>query len=180
MKIHLKRITIRGIVTVIAALCIFLGSFFNYEDFLSILFGCILGGIYGAGAAGIYLVIKTAKFLLFSSNLEYLTLFSGSFLAALVSGLILGSPMPFEKKLGVAQIFKDLIAILASYIILCLFFFFAKGKENLIINLPSLFLKAAATLPLTIILRPIAGTQLYGSNEEEADELLESLRKKDN
>ena len=130
----------------------------------------------------------------------------GYFIAAAVSGLIAGSPFTFEKKFNIKNWLRILYAALAGYAAVyipgliwlrhCIlltpestFHALLKGQpageqfSNLmqIGLLPFIYydiLKLTVTVPVSALVRPFAAKILYGSDEEEAAELIESLKKK--
>ena len=130
----------------------------------------------------------------------------GYFIAAAVSGLIAGSPFTFEKKFNIKNWLRILCAALAGYAVVyipgliwlrhCIllnpestFHALLKGQpaseqfSNLmqIGLLPFIYydiLKLTVTVPVSALVRPFAAKILYGSDEEEAAELIESLKKK--
>ena len=128
----------------------------------------------------------------------------GYFIAAAVSGLIAGSPFTFEKKFSIKNWLRILYAALAGYAAVpgliwlrhCIlltpesaFHALLKGQpageqfSNLmqIGLLPFIYydiLKLTVTVPVSALVRPFAAKILYGSDEEEAAELIESLKKK--
>ncbi|MBO4386730.1 MAG: biotin transporter BioY [Treponema sp.] len=130
----------------------------------------------------------------------------GYFLGAAVSGLIAGSPFTFEKKFDIKNWLRILYAALAGYAAVyipgliwlrhCIlanpestFHTMLSGKTAAeqfsslmqIGLLPFIYydiLKLTVTVPLSALVRPFAAQILYGSDEEEAAELIESLKKK--
>lgn len=130
----------------------------------------------------------------------------GYFAAAAVSGLIAGSPYTFEKKFSAKNWLRLLLAAAVGYALvyvpglIWLRHCILANPENTFYGMlkdlsaddqwacvirmgltPFIYgdiLKLAATVPLCALVRPRAARILYGSEEEEAAELMESLKKK--
>jgi len=186
--------TIQNMMCIIAA-CILGGSQGAGAAGLFILAGGLGIPVFALGNSGIdYITGQTGGYIL------------GYFVAAAISGLIAGSPFTFEKKFTIKNWIRIFLAALTGYAVVYVpgmiwlrqsilanpestFNAILKGKSateqwtNIIKIglLPFIFhdiLKLTVTVPLCALARPFVARILYGSEEEEAEELMESLKKK--
>ena len=201
--------TLRNIFTALSAALICLGCFlsisygpipFTIQNMLVILSACVLGGANGAGATGIFIVLGTAGLPVFSGchgGVTYLMgptggFIAGYFLAALVSGLIVGTPHTFERKFS----WKNYgIIALAAFVGYALIYVpgipwymhvmsdngepvsFATAVSTCLTPfIPMDLAKFAVTIPLAAVLRPIAAKYFYPPEED--DEFFAGLKAK--
>ncbi len=206
-----KKNIIRSLATILAALLICLGVFtsreinsifYSAQDLLVILCATCLGGVSGAGAAGIYILLgcfNLKVFPGFNCGLEAISsqnagFIWGFFLGALVAGLFAGNPLEYEKKFSVKKTIFLAIGIFLGFAIIDtigLFWFcyssdidfFGNFKESVSKFIKPFILdksiKFFLTLLISLILRPVIAKILYpaADTEKEAEELLEKLKK---
>lgn len=97
MKTIAKLKIIRGSTTIFFAAIIFICGFFpelNIQIASAVLSGCILGGIQGAGSAGIFII---TQFIFSGFSLEQVGNFTAIFTSTFISGFVSGSPSIIEK-----------------------------------------------------------------------------------
>ncbi len=129
------RLTLRSTFTALFAALICVGCLISIplpggvpisvQNMFSILAGCTLGGIQGAGAVGLFIVLGAIGLPVFSGAVGGMAILIGPtggyiwgyFLGALVAGLILGTPHTFEKKFQVAHWLKIALAAFLGYLI---------------------------------------------------------------
>ena len=165
------------------------------QNMAAVLSGCILGGINGSSAAGIFMmagILGLPVFPGFESGFAEFTSENGGWLwgfftGALVSGLVMKHPAPYEKK-DIPAFIKAAAAsaagLAASYIPGLLWYLHSTGESAFsILKAHLLFLniqtaKTAACTVLTVFLRPPAARLMYPGLEsalKEQNELMEKL-----
>lgn len=176
----------RACATVLCAVLIYLAGlepFKAVQCAAAVLCGCVLGGIHGAGAAGLYIL-----FCCIQNGFE--SLFSGEgaacwglFLGALASGIISGIPSVFERRISSAGTTARVTAGAAAgfalyYLGECIFIsgFKEIALSEAVFSIPKLIFTAAVSCAL----RPVAARLLYPPElaEKELEELMEQLKKK--
>jgi len=214
MKFTTKTNLVRSTFTALFAALICVGCFISIplpggvpitiQNMFAALSGLVLGGIQGAGAVGLFLVLGAVGIPVFSGVTGGLAVLQGPtggflfgyFIGALLAGLILGSPIKNEKKhthglnLYVKIILAALVAFAMQYAIGIPWFIssmsaqgkafsFAKAlSATLIPFIPGDSIKIVLSVILTAALRPVAVRYLYPDDEKEAAELLEKLKQK--
>src|SRR5574344_2091704 len=185
----MKPATLRSIFTALAAALICLGCFFSIpvgqvpltiQNMLAILSACVLGGLNGSGAVGIFIIFGTLGRPVFSGchgGINYLMgptggFIAGYFLGALVSGLIVGTPHTFERKFNWGLYGRLAIAALSGYALIYIpgiaWFMHVMADSGKSVSfskalslclfpfIPGDVAKLAVTVPLSAFLRPIA------------------------
>lgn len=214
MKENTLKITLRSTFVAVFAALICSGCFISIplpggvpitvQNMFAIISGTILGSYFGAISVAVFLVLGVIGIPVFSgmkSGFAHLLGATGGFLwgyllAALVAGLILGSPKLEEKKFNWIMILKIALAYFAglvcNYVPGILWFIHVKGglseKMTLlqVLNwttlpfLPGDFIKMAVSIPLTAVLRPIAARYLYSAKTDKNAEAaaVEQLKEK--
>ena len=196
----MKPATLRSIFTALAAALICLGCFFSFpvgqvpltiQNMLAILSACVLGGLNGSGAVGIFIILGTVGLPVFSGchgGISYLMgptggFIAGYFLGALVSGLIVGTPHTFEKKFNWSLYGRLALAAFVGYALVYVpgipWFMHVMADEGnpvsfskalslcLVPFIPTDIAKLAVTIPLASFLRPIAAQYFYPPEEDE-------------
>lgn len=170
------------------------------QTMFAILSGLVLGGIQGAGAVGLFIILGTLGVPVFSggkSGFAHLMgptggFIWGYFIAALIAGIIVGSPKISEKKFRISTWIKITIAAIVGTCIIYLpgipwfihvmtakgnFITFSKSLEyTLIPFIPGDIIKMLIAIPLSIVIRPIAARYLYPDDKKETEELLNKLK----
>lgn len=198
----------RNACTILFSVLICLGSFMfialpdgipiTVQNMFAALTGLVLGGLQGAGAVGLFLLLGVAGLPVFSGcrgGLAVLQGASGGFLigyfpAALAGGLIIGSPLKYEKK-SVSFIVRLALATLIAFALPYLFgipwFMAVREAEGNAQTLSQAF--SAALLPfipgdcikmllsclLACVFRPLVARLLYPDDLKEAEELLHKI-----
>ena len=93
------------------------------QNMFCILSGCILGGIQGAGATGLFIILGILGVPVFSGAVGGMGVFVGPtggyiwgyFIGALVAGIIMGTPHVEEKKFRASTWLRLFLAALAGY-----------------------------------------------------------------
>lgn len=202
---------VRSGVTVLFTALICLGCFVSHplpggvpitvQNMLASLSGLVLGGLQGAGAVGLFLVLGALGLPVFSGVKGGISVIQGPtggyligyFLGALIGGLILGSPLKKEKK-TVPFIIRTIIASVFAFALqyaVGIPWFMAvmesSGKENsfaevlsetLIPFIPGDIIKLILSVILAFVLRPVAGRTLYPNDAKEAEEILRRLEQR--
>lgn len=197
----MKATTKRSILIFISAAFICLGcltsiptatSFpMTFQDMFVVIASCILGGLNGAGATGIFIMIGTIGapvFLGFHGGISYLLgqyggFIAGYFIASIASGLILGTPYTFEKHLGWKLYAKVALASIIGYALVFLTgtawyshivsdtdssMSFTKAL-NICVT-PYILIdvaKIAASVLVSSLLRPVAAKFMYPPEDDE-------------
>ncbi len=170
------------------------------QNMFCILAGGILGGIQGAGAVGLFMILGAIGLPVFAGAHGGMACLIGPtggyiwgyFLAALAIGLILGTPHTFEKKFNIMMWLKIAIAALLAYVIVYVpgipWFIHVMKEQGKDVNfakalswtcipfIPGDLIKLFITIPLVAVLRPIAARYLYPNDKKEEEELLNSLK----
>lgn len=214
MKENTLKITLRSTFVAVFAALICSGCFISIplpggvpitvQNMFAIIAGTILGSYFGAISVAVFLFLGAIGIPVYSGmkgGFAHLIGATGGFLwgyllAALVAGLILGSPKLEEKKFNWIMILKIALAYLAglvcNYVPGIIWFTHVKGglSENLsllqVLNwttlpfLPGDFIKMAVSIPLTAVLRPIAARYLYSAKTDANAEAIavEQLKEK--
>ena len=182
--------TVHSVFTAFFAALISVGAFISIpagplgisivlQNMLCVLSGCILGGIQGAAAVGLFIAAGAVGLPIFAGgNGGFHVLFGpvggfyyGYFLAALVAGFIAGKPKLTDKKISPAYATRIALASLAGFVLIyapAIPWAMAKTGKSL----PTIFagyvapflvvdtIKMVATIFLSLILRPIAARYL--------------------
>lgn len=125
MTNHKKYSLRRSLATLIFTGLLCIASPLSSLSFVAILAGSLLGGIQGAGATGLFIILGCSGLKIFpgtQGGMEYLTgPFGGSlisaFIASLASGIILGTPHNFEKIPSRKNLIKTIIAISVAFVL---------------------------------------------------------------
>ena len=214
MTVKTKNSLARTIATVIFTALLCLSSFFSIplpggipitlQNFLAVLAGLILGGTQGSGATGLFLFLGALGLPVFSGMRGGWEVFTGAtggylwgyFPAALVSGLITGTPHAFEKNFDIRNYLRITLASIAGFVVVYLpgipwfiHFMSETGTKYTFSQAMNIgftpfiltdIIKIAISIPLAALLRPVAAKYLYPNDEEELEELMESLKKRKN
>ena len=103
-----------------------LGVSIVLQNMLCVLAGCILGGVQGAAAVGLFIAAGAVGLPIFAGGKGgFAVLFShvggfyyGYFAGALVAGLIAGKPKMQDKKISALSVLRIALAALAGFVIL--------------------------------------------------------------
>jgi len=208
----MKATTKRSILIFISAAFICLGcltsiptaaSFpMTFQDMFAVIVACILGGLNGAGATGIFIMIGTIGapvFLGFHGGISYLLgqyggFIAGYFLGSIASGLVLGTPHTFEKKLGWKLYAKVALTAVAGYALVYLtgaawYSHILSDTDSSMTFIKSISIcitpylyiiigKLALTVLASSLLRPAAAKIMYPPEDDEA--IFEELKRKSN
>ena len=171
------------------------------QNLFAILAGLILGGIQGAGAVGLFIVLGGIGIPVFSgARGGFGVLFGptggyiwGYFFGALVAGLIVGKPSIQEKKFKLSMWIKIAVASFIGFLIVYVpgipWFMFQMAKKGSPVTFQKALaltftpyiagdlLKWVVSIPLAAVLRPVAARFLYPADEKEEAELIEQLKK---
>lgn len=197
----MKASTLRSIFTALAAALICIGCFvsipmgpvpFTIQNMFVMIASCTLGGLNGAGAVGLFIMLGTLGLPVFSGchgGISYLMgptggYIAGYFLGALVSGLIVGTPHTFEKKFNWGLYGRLALSAFIGYALVYVpgiaWFMrvmadsgksvtFATALSSCLTPfIPGDIAKLALTVPIAAFLRPIAARYFYPPEEEEA------------
>ena len=172
------------------------------QNLFAMLAALVLGGLQGAGAVGLFLVLGILGLPVFSGATGGWAIFVGPtggflwgyFLAAVVAGLIAGTPFVEEKKFKLKNWLKLALASLVGFALIYApgipwFIHVMAGKGNpvnftkaleytLIPFIPGDLLKFLVSVPLAAILRPVAARYLYPDDEAEMEEIIGELEKR--
>ena len=178
MKITTKLKIIRGSTTIFLAAIIFICGFFpelNIQIAAAVLSGCILGGIQGAGSAGIFII---TQFLSSGFSLEQIGNFMAIFTSTFISGLIAGSPSISEKKFSSKIFCRIFSGCTAGF---CIYYFFESlfyKNLNWTYFLPADIFKCIGIIIFSITIRPKIATVLFPpkETEKEIEELIKKLK----
>ena len=214
MKEHTLRTILRSTFTALFAALICAGCFISIpvpgsalpiavQNMLCMLAGGILGGIHGAGAVGLFIILGVMGLPVFSGGHKGFSWLAGPtggylwgyFIGALLVGLILGTPHVSEKKFSIMMWIKIALASLLGYAVVYApgipwFMHLMKGQGNpvsferalrlmFIPFIPGDVIKLIATVPLVAVLRPAAARFLYPAEEKELREMLDDLKARD-
>ena len=202
---------IRSAFTALFTALICLGTFISHplpggvpisvQNMFAALSGLVLGGLQGAGAVGLFLVLGVAGLPVFSGLRGGLAVIQGPtggyligyFLGALVGGIIIGSPIKNEKK-RVPFIIKAVIATIVAFALqyaagipwfMAVMDATGKGmsfsevlSHSLVPFIPGDIIKMILSFMLALVLRPVAARQLYPDDDKEAEEILRRLEKR--
>ncbi|MBP5464745.1 MAG: biotin transporter BioY [Treponema sp.] len=168
------------------------------QNMFAALSGLVLGGLQGAGAVGLFLVIGAAGVPVFSCCRGGFAVLQGAtggfligyFAGALAGGLIIGSPFVRERKTA-AFIVRLAAAACTAFVLPYLFgipwFMAAREAEGNAQTLPQAFsaalwpfipgdcIKILLSCILASVLRPLAARFLYPDDIKEAEELLHKI-----
>lgn len=176
----------RACATVLCAALIFLADLEplgTARGTAAVFSGCVLGGIHGAGAAGLYILIRSLQ-----NGFE--SLFSGEgaacwglFFGALASGIICGIPSVFERRFFPAKITARIAAGAAAGFALhylAEFIFISGFRETALAAIAFGIPKLLFTAAVSCALRPAIAKLLYPPElaEKEMEELLEQIKKR--
>lgn len=201
----------RNITTVIFSILIMSGCLFSnkmgipttIQDMLVVLASCVLGGINGAGATGIFIIVGCLGLPVFSSDLRGFEIFSGPsagyiigyFFSSILSGLIMKNPSVFEDKINLKSLIKTILCVILSFVIIFVSGFLwyhnfinlnmdstlqESFNNSVKIFIPNTIVKIILTIILTLTLRPLIAKILYPKNivEEEEKEFFDKLKNK--
>ncbi|MBE6354142.1 biotin transporter BioY [Treponema sp.] len=166
------------------------------QNMTAVLSGCILGGINGSSAAGLFImagILGIPVFPGFESGFAAFTSENGGWLwgfftGALVSGLIIKHPAPYEKAVPgtfIKAAAASAAGLAASYIPGLLWYLHSSGDsacdilKSHILYLNIQVAKTAVCTVLTVFLRPPAARLMYPGLEsalKEQNELMEKLK----
>lgn len=169
------------------------------QNLFAILSALVLGGLHGAGSVGIFIIIGALGVPVFSGVTGGFAILAGPrggflwgfFLGAIVSGLIVGTPHVQEKKFSAKMWIRITIASLIGFAVIYLpgipwymhemagqgksLTVSAALKLVLVPFIPGDFIKFVISVPLAAVLRPVAARYLYPADQQEEEEMLESL-----
>lgn len=204
----MKPTNIRSIAILSFAALICLGCFVSVpcgpvpltiQNMLVMLASCILGGLNGAGATGIFIIAGTLGAPVFCGchgGINHLMgptggFIAGYFLASIVAGLIAGTPFTFEKKFSWKNYLRIALAALAGYAVIYIpgiawfihvmddtttpYTFGQAVSTCLVPFIPADLAKFAVTIPVAAAVRPYAAKILYPPSE--SDDYVEKLRR---
>ncbi len=168
------------------------------QNMFAALSGLLLGGLQGAGAVGLFLVLGAAGLPVFSGVRGGISVIQGPtggflvgyFMGALLGGFIVGSPLKKEKK-SRGYLLRLFLATVVAFAIPYIFgipWFIASmesvGKAkpvsqlfstNILPLIPGDIIKIILTFILSLFLRSIVARYLYPDDEKEAEELIRKL-----
>ena len=210
MKFTTHLSIVRSTFTALFAALICIGSFISIplpggvpvtiQNLFAILSGLVLGGLQGAGAVGLFIVLGVMGVPVFSggkSGFAHLVgqtggFIWGYFLAALVAGFIVGTPRTSEKKFKLSKWMLITIGAIVGFIInyavgIPWFIHVMTGKGKfmtlskaleytLIPFIPGDTIKLIVSIPLSAIIRPIVARYLYPNDAKEAEEVINDLK----
>lgn len=210
MKFTTQLSIVRSTFTALFAAIICIGCFISIplpggvpitiQNLFAILAGLVLGGIQGAGAVGLFIILGAIGVPVFSggkSGFAHLVgqtggFIWGYFLAALIAGFIAGTPRTSEKKFKLSKWIILTIAALVGFVINYVvgipwfihvmtgkgkFLTLSKALEyTLIPFIPGDTIKFIVSIPLAAIIRPIVARYLYPDDRKEAEELINDLK----
>jgi biotin transport system substrate-specific component len=155
------------------------------QNMIAILSACIMGGIQGAAAVGLFLAAGALGIPVYSGGhggVAHLAGPTGGFLigyffGALAAGLIAGKPSPDENKVRISQIIRLTFAALAGFVIVYVpgvyQFMHLTGKSFLTTMtlcvlpfLPGDVIKITLTVIISLKIRPAAGRYLYADEKK--------------
>ncbi len=168
------------------------------QNMFAALSGLLMGGLQGAGAVGLFLVLGAAGLPVFSGVKGGISVIQGPtggflvgyFMGALVGGIIVGSPLKKEKKSRIFLIrlfFATVVAFAMQYLFGIPWFMASmesagKAKPvsqlfttNILPLIPGDIVKMFLSFVLSLFLRPIVARYLYPDDEREAEELIRKL-----
>ena len=210
MKVKTKASILRTTFTALFAALICIGCFISIplpggvpitvQNLFAMLAALILGGVQGAGSVGLFIILGIIGVPVFSGLKGGWAVFVGPtggfiwgyFLAALVAGLIVGTPHTFEKRFGIKMWLRIILASLAGFALIYapgipwfIHVMAEKGKPQtvsaalnatLIPFIPGDTIKFIISIPLAAVLRPIAARYLYPDDEQELQEIMEEMK----
>lgn len=173
----------------------------SVQNMFAALSGLVLGGLQGAGAVGLFLVLGAAGLPVFSGLRGGIAVIQGPgggyligyFLGALIGGIIIGSPLKKERKtlpFIIRAVSATIVAFALQYAVGIPWFMAvmdASGKgmtlstalsHSLTPFIPGDLIKMLLSFTLALVLRPVAARQLYPDDEKEAEEILQRLEKR--
>ena len=211
MQYTTKLNLVRSTFTAMFAALICIGSFISIplpggvpitiQNLFAVLAGLLFGGIQGAGAVGLFLILGTLGVPVFSGGTSGMPILVGPtggflwgyFVGALVAGIIVGTPRITEKKHTVKMAIRIAAASLAAFAIQYLigipwFMHIMASKGNslslakalsytLIPFIPGDLTKFCVSIPLAMVLRPVLARYLYPNDAKEAEEFIAELKK---
>lgn len=178
MKTIAKLKIIRGSTTVFFAAIIFICGFFpelNIQIAAAVLSGCILGGIQGAGSAGIFII---AQFIFGGFSLDQTGNFTAIFASTFISGLIASSPSIIEKKFSPQVFCRIFFGCIAGF---CIYYFIESlfyKNPNWTYFLSADIFKCIGIIIFSIAIRPKIASFLFPpkETEKEIEELIKKLK----
>ncbi len=199
---------VRSAFTVFFSVMISLGAFLSLElpggipitiqNMFAVLAGLLLGGLQGAGAVGLFIIVGVAGVPVFSGCKGGLSVLQGPtggyligyFIGALVGGLIIGSPITHEKK-SPFFIGRLMLATLAAFTMPYLsgipwYISTMEAAGNvrplsqvlsvaLFPFIPGDCIKIVLSFFLSLVFRPFVARYLYPDDTKEAEMLLKKL-----
>ena len=177
------------------------GGTISAQNMFAALSGLVLGGLQGAGAVGLFLVLGLSGLPVFAGTKAGLAAIQGPaggfligyFAGAFVGGLILGSPMKKERK-TVVFITRTVIAVLLAFALQyavgipwyasCMDALGQPKTFSQVLNstffpfIAADSIKIFLSFILTLTLRPVAARYMYPDDEKEAEELLRKLERR--
>lgn len=178
MKTIAKLKIIRGSTTIFFAAIIFICGFFpelNIQIAAAVLSGCILGGIQGAGSAGILII---AQFIFSGFSLEQIGNFTAIFASTFTSGLIAGSPSIIEEKFSHKTFLRIFFGCIAGFCIYYIFEILFYKNLNWTYFLSADIFKCLGIIIFSIAIRPKLAALLFPpkETEKEIEELIKKLK----
>ncbi len=158
MTIRFKLQTKRTISTFLFSVLIFILYKFNFEYSVAVIAGLILGGIQGAGSAGLFLIFIAIK-----NGMEDFNVFSGAilFFASALSGIIAGHP---KEKIGKKEPLKITAASVLS-MGLSAYGLYIKDSQVFSANILIFVTQTGICILSALLFRPIAAKILYPENK---------------
>lgn len=145
---------------------------YNFEGASAVIAGLLLGGIHGAGAAGLFLMTVAVK-----NGMEDFNVMQSAFLflSSAVSGLISGYP---KEKIGK----KEPLKIVTASVFAMGLFTYSMFLKNSQAFSEKIFLYTAQTgicILVSLLLRPVAAKILYPENKinDELNDLMKNKNK---
>ncbi|MCH5291361.1 MAG: biotin transporter BioY [Treponema sp.] len=209
----MKLSTLRSTFTALFAALICVGTFISIplpggvpitvQNMFAILGACVLGGIHGAGAVGIFITLGGLGLHVFSGMTGGIGIiagptggfFIGYFIGALAAGLIAGTPSTLEKrfrwKTWLRLMAASAVGFTLVYVPAIPWFISvmaSRGKSvdiqtalswTLVPFIPGDVIKCIVTVPLAAVLRPVVARYLHPADEDERmfNELKQRLEK---
>lgn len=193
-ELTLRR-SLRSAATIFFAVLICILSRFSLAGPAAVLAGCILGGVQGAGASGLFLLAVASGFPLLPDGLSGIKALYGEtgaytwgvFPAALAAGLFTGIPHRYEKTKGIRFYVRLISAVILSLTVYLLCGFFQESMVSdrslselivpLLYRIPAGTASAAFCVTAALIFRPLTAAYLYPDGRQamkEAEDIMKS------
>ena len=173
---------------------------FTVQNLFVILSALILGGSQGAGATGLFLLLGIAGIPVFAGCTGGWQVFTGPtggflwgyFIGAFAAGMIAGTPHVQEKKIRPGNCLRLLLASAAGFILIYLpgipwYMHVTAAVSNAVDFSTAIsyaltpfisgdLIKLIISVPIAVVLRPVAARYLYPDDEKELEEVIGELK----